>query len=249
MSNKRSQAKEPRERMKRVAEMFYKEGLKQSVIAYKLNCSPTQVSRLLKEALRHGIVEIKVNAHDNSLMMVFDFPDEIRVPCEQYLLYFSQFLRDLGVEADASITEQAGQIVFAVTPNNKYEALEKIRSALDLYLQLPSNPIVSSSNESIAVQRLESTILRLRSDLKLAAAEVQAKDIAISAQRLMIDFQKYLLKGEVALRSQKEAQKLEDKETMLGGILAITSYKDKGVEINLAEIFRKLKRLFGGDDA
>jgi hypothetical protein len=38
--------------------------------------------------------------------------------------------------------------------------------------------------------------------------------------------------------------KADDKEKLLGGIVALTTYKDKGVEVNLAELYRKLKGLF-----
>jgi len=41
--------------------------------------------------------------------------------------------------------------------------------------------------------------------------------------------------------------KSDDKEEFLGGAVALTKYQGKGVEINLAEIFRKLKRLFQKD--
>jgi hypothetical protein len=36
----------------------------------------------------------------------FEFPGPLKVACEQYLLYFAQFLRDLGVEVEAKIEER-----------------------------------------------------------------------------------------------------------------------------------------------
>jgi hypothetical protein len=174
----------------------------------------------------------------------FDFPESISVACEQYLLYFGQFLKDLGVSAETALTHEAGQVLFKVIPIGRKEALEKIRSALDLYLELPSSPISDSTNDSIAVQRLESSILRLRSDLKLAAAELQAKDATIKAQSLMIG----ILNGEVLLDSVKEVSpKPEDKEQVIPGIVALSIYKDKGVEINLGEMLRRVKKFFVDD--
>lgn len=181
----------------------------------------------------------------NSITVSFDFPLEIRTACEQYLLYFVQFLRDLGVEANTSLTHEAGQVLFTVTPEDKNEALDKIRAALDVYLHLPSNPVSDTTNEAIAVQRLEANILRLRSDLKLAAAELQAKNATIEAKQLTIDIQKGLLSGDIIFNSMKDVTpKPEDKEELLGGIVALATYKDKGVEVNLAELYRKLKALF-----
>jgi hypothetical protein len=179
----------------------------------------------------------------------FDFPEEVRVPCEQYLLYFSQFLRDLGVEAGTTLTHEAGQVLFTVTPNDKQQALDKIRTALEVYLHLPSNPISDTTTADIAIQKLEINVLRLRTDLKLAAAELQAKNATIQAQQLMIEIQKALLSGEIIFDSLKDVTpKPEDKENLLGGVLALTTYKDKGIEVNLAELYRKLRRLFKDKD-
>lgn len=199
----------------------------------------------------HRLVERSVISrfNRNSVLMYFDFPEEVRIPCEQYLLYFAQFLKDLGVEANTALTHEAGQVLFTITPNDKGQALDKISEALDIYLNLAKSPISDTTNESIAIQRLESNILRLRSDLKLAAAELQAKNATIEAQRLTIDIQKGLLSGEILIDSIKDVTpKLEDKEDFLGGVLSLATYKDKGVEINLAELYRKLKKLFKKED-
>jgi hypothetical protein len=94
---------------------------------------------------------------------------------------------------------------------------------------------------SIEVQRLESSILRLRSDLKLAAAELQAKDATIRTQDLIID----VLNGDVMVNSLKDiTSDPEQKEYVVPGILSLATYKEKGVEVNLGEVFRKVKRLF-----
>lgn len=183
--------------------------------------------------------------HSESVVMHFDFPEEVRVPCEQYLLYFAQFLRDLGVETETALTHEAGQVLFTVTPTDKEEALDNIREALDTYLHLPSNPVSESINESIAVQRLESNILRLRSDLKLAAAEIQAKNATIQAHELTISIQKGLLSGEIIVDSLKDVTpKPKDKEEILGGTFALKKYEGKGFDLDLPKIFRHFKRLF-----
>jgi len=159
-------------------------------------------------------------------------------------LYFGQFLQDLGVRAETALTHDAGEVLFTVTPTDQQEALGKIKDALDLYLELPSSPISDTINESIAVQRLESTVLRLRSDLKLAAAELQAKDATIKAQNLTIG----ILNGDVLLNSVREiTPRPDDKEQVISGIVSLSTYKEKGVEINLGEMFRRLKKFFTKD--
>lgn len=183
--------------------------------------------------------------HSESVVKQFDFPEEVRVPCEQYLLYFAQFLKDLGVEANTALTHEAGQVLFSVTPIDKQQALDKISSALDVYLRLPSNPISDATSEAIAVQRLEANILRLRSDLKLAAAELQAKNATIQAHEITIKVQKGLLSGEIMFESMKDlTQKPEDKEYPTRDTKLIIPRKSKNSETNLNEIFRRLEKNF-----
>lgn len=179
----------------------------------------------------------------NSVVTYFTFPEEVRVPCEQYLLYFVKFLQDLGVEATSELKHDVGQVLFSVTPNDSKQALNKIRLALDVYLRLPSSPISDSNNEAIAIQRLEANVLRLRSDLKLAAAELQAKNATIETQQLTIEVHKRMLSGEIvadSLRSEPVSMKANEKP--LGAALAPA--EAEAIPANLPEIFRKFKDLF-----
>jgi len=187
------------------------------------------------------ITFIRDSARKEYVSMYFDFPTGVGVACEQYLLYFAQFLKDLGVNAETALTHEAGQVLFTVTPVDQTEALDNIKTALNLFLGLPSSPIQDSMGESIEVQRLESSVLRLRSDLKLAAAELQAKDATIKAQHLIIA----VLNGEVMVKSLTDiTPDPEKKEDVVPGILSLATYKEKGVEVNLGEVFRRVKRLF-----
>jgi len=87
-------------------------------------------------------------------------------------------------------------------------------------------------------------VLRLRSDLKLAAAEIQAKDATIKAQNLMIG----ILNGEILIDSVEDVSpKPEDKEDVIPGVVSLSTYKEKGIEVNLGEMFRRLKRFLTHD--
>lgn len=217
----------------------------ESTIAAEISTHREQVQKILDQAAISVTPTVERGSFKrDSLAVSFDFPEPIKTACEQYLLYFGQFLKDLGVSATTALTHETGQVLFTVTPTSREEALEKIRQALDLYLELPSSPISDSVNESIAVQRLESNVLRLRSDLRLAAAELQAKEATINAQNLMIG----ILNGEVLIDSVKEVSpKSEAKEDVIPGIVSLSTYKDKGVELNLGEMFRRLKKFFRDD--
>lgn len=190
----------------------------------------------------------------NAIVTHFNFPKEVEIACEQYLLYFVEFLRDLGVDATADIQHEAGQVLFAVTPTGKEDAIEKIRSAFDVYLQLPANSITTVSEVSedrIAIQRLAANVHHLNGQLMLAQALMESKNATIQAQLTTIEYQQRMLDGNVIVDSRindfKEEKK-DDKEDLLDGTLAITKYQGKGFEINLPEIFRRLKKLFNEEE-
>jgi hypothetical protein len=106
---------------------------------------PTRVIGELLDKWRPRIDEIVVEAErrlatrarSDSLVALFEFAPEVRIPCEQYLLYFVEFLKDLGVEAQADLSHDAGRVLFSVTPRSGREALDRIKEALEAYLSLP----------------------------------------------------------------------------------------------------------------
>jgi hypothetical protein len=182
----------------------------------------------------------------DSVVTYFNFPEEVRIPCEQYLLYFIQFLKDLGVEANAELQHEAGQVLFTVRPVDRQEALDTIRAALETYLQLPSNPISDSHGVEyeIAVQRLAANIDHLKGQLRLARAELRLADATIQTQQVTIS--RLLGDGVIgeSLKDITPRPKDEDKEYVFEDLIIIKRYEGKGFEINLPELFRKLRRLF-----
>lgn len=182
----------------------------------------------------------------NSISLIFDFPEEVRVPCEQYLLYFVQFLQDLGVESTSKITNNGGNTIFSVTPTDRSEALDNVRIALDAYLSLPSSPICNSLDGGIPAQRLIANISHMQGQLVLAQAVLQAKDATINAQAVRISHQQQLLDGLLLkpIRRDEPMPPKDDKEDLVTDIISVTKYRGKGFEINLPEMLRQLKKLF-----
>ena len=194
---------------------------------------------------RRILDEISSSSESVSLTVPFDFEEPIKIMCQQYLLYFGQFLSDLGISAQTALThKKAGEVLFTVTPTDRNQALDRIKRALDIYLGLASSNFTESNSDSIEVQRLESTIYRLRSDLKLAAAELQLKDATLRTQEVALR----LINGEILTNSvSDESSKPDEKEDVIPGVLALSTYKEKGLEINLGELFRKLKKFLHSD--
>ena len=141
-----------------------------------------------------------------SLLTSFDFPEELKAPCEQYLLYFAQFLRDLGINATSNLKEEAGKVLFSITPSENIEALDKIREALAVYLNLPSSPIVF--DESFAAIRLQQQIENLQHSQRMAARELQFSEKLLTAQSDIIQ-EKNVTISQLQSNNEQQAKIIE----------------------------------------
>lgn len=185
-------------------------------------------ARNLIQAAQERLV---ADAASRSLSSVFRFPPQIKTACEQYLIYFGQFLADLGIEAQTQISEEVDAVLFKVTPKDGTSALANIRDALDAYLRLADTTdweSFSPSRGDLALQQLQSNVLHLQSQLTLAKATMQMQQATIQHLQL----------------SQYQIQPPADSESVVGDSVSVTPYEGPGFKINLPGIVRKLKRLF-----
>lgn len=198
----------------------------------------------LKKIHERVITNLELSEYENSIISKFNFPEELKVSCEQYLLYFAQFLRDLGINATSNLKEESGKVLFTIKPNDDIEALDKIREALEVYLRLPSSQIVSNSQE-IAIQRLESQVEYFRSQIRLAKAELQLKEATIQQQQVTI----IKLGENVMIDSMvKNVTPAENKSEFLGGSVEVMTPKfleNYGVKkIDLDKFWKYMKEKF-----
>jgi len=186
---------------------------------------------------------LAAQAATNAFVTRFAFPPIIKNSCEQYLLYFVQFLSDIGIEAEANINHQAQDVLFSVIPKDKDQALSTIQDALTAYLSIPSSPTfatdVALSND-IAVKQLEANVYHLKGQIVIAQAVLQAKDATIDALQLINFQQKQML--DVARPNDESAQ--SQNESVMDGIVQITPYEGKGFIVDLPKLIRRLKRSF-----
>jgi hypothetical protein len=177
----------------------------------------------------------------NSVTTFLKFPPVVKTACEQYLLYFVQFLADLVVKAEAEIKESAHKVLFSVTPQDGQSALEKVRDALEVYLQLPGARDFAESAvpyPDLAVTQLQSNILHLQSQLLLAKATLQAQDATIESRSLSNFQYRQLLSAEKATQS----------EALIGDTVHVTRIEGKGFRVDLPLILKRLKRVLGVRD-
>lgn len=169
----------------------------------------------------------------------FQFPPELKTACKQYLVYFAQFLLDIGIEADTEIREELHETLFKIIPKDKGESLERIKEALEIFLNMPGMPNMDAEiakSGDIAAMQLQANIHHLKGQMMLMQAAMQMKDVTIETLQLS----NYQLK-EIVEKKESEKAKTED---IIPGIVAVTKLEGKGLSINLPEILRRLKRRF-----
>lgn len=216
-------------------------------VSCSMNWGATVGDAIAKEAdlqqLAFAVKQHLQQRESRSLNLVFAFPAPIKSACEQYLLYFVQFLSDLGIEAKAEIKEQASKVLFSVSPVDEKEALGKIYEALQVYLGLPRTPdLAMVADQGIAVVQLRANVLHLQSQLMLAKAVMEMKNATLDAK----DSEIALLQDRIDLREfqPKTESKPADKEELVKGLVSVKKYDFKFFEFNVPEMLRKLKRRF-----
>jgi len=207
----------------------------------------SSVSREMKSLSQAAVSHLLRKIGKRSLVASFSFPASLRTSCEQYLLYFGQFLEDLGIKVDSEIKEDINRVLFSVTPRDGASALGKIREALDAYLRFPNNPEFNAATfefPDVAVAQLRANVLHLQSQLELAKAVMQAKDATIQALDFTVYQQQQFL-SENATGNPSPKTTPPDDEPLFGDAVSVTQYEGKGFKVNIPLILRRLKRRLG----
>ena len=224
---------------------------------FELTCTVTNWRGNLQEELGYWAARLaplmedvqsrlRVKAGPNTLVNIFEFPPDVETACQQYLVYFGQFLADLGIDATVGLSREARRILFSVTPADPTQALQTLRDALQAYLQLPHDAELRQklqASSDIAAMQLNSNILHLQSQLQLHAALLEAKNQTIEALRV----ENYLLRQvpTAALPVCAPAPTRSDAEPLVPNLLTVKDVEIKGVVIHVPELIRRLKRRFG----
>ncbi len=210
---------------------------------YNCNGSPlnTYIDKcihILTQAQTEVLEKYQRESFTEAIAQKFNFPPEVKTACKQYLLYFTEFLEDMGIEAISSIQEQDGDVTFLVEPRNKAEALSQIANLLKIYLYLPSSPLASSYvnplDSNLAVQRLTSQIQHLNSQLTLATATIQQKDFLIQQQQQFIQSQQFT--PQVLIDSMKDSKNHE--EPLLGDLVKVGDYEMGPLKLKLPQLIQ-----------
>lgn len=186
----------------------------------------------------------------HNISVLFSFPAPVKSACEQYLLYFGQFLSDLGIQVETDLAEKkAARVLFSVTPIDATQALTQIRDALGTYLRLPVLPefaATASQFHDPAVAQLQANVLHLQSQMVLAKSVLQLKDATIQAKDAVIES----LKGTIDLTGfvarPRKSHEESSSEPLIKGVVSVKKYDLKFLEFDFPAILKKLKRRWHG---
>ncbi len=158
------------------------------------------------------------NEIELSIFTIFNFHENLKSSCEQYLLYFAQFLQDIGINATSNLKEEAGKVLFSVTPIDDKVALEKIREALAVYLNLPASPIVY--DDSFAAMRLQQQVENLQHSQRMAVRELQFNEKLLIAQSDTIHGKNITISQQQSVieQQQKIIEKISSKSIMMDSV-------------------------------
>jgi hypothetical protein len=212
--------------------------IKRDFAQYKLGNLIDDAARTLTELFDAAFSHAARN-NPRAVVSVFRFPIAVASACEQYLIHFVDFLRDIGVDATADLRHEAGQVLFTVTPTDRDQALELINEALTVYLNLPGAVVelgTAFPDEQLVIDKLQMNLHHLNAQLTAARMVMRLQESTIAAQELTIDAQRQLFAG-----VQKPHT---DKETVIPGVLDVVTVEGRGLRIDLPAVVRRFKALF-----
>lgn len=214
----------------------------------------------IKECIAKANKVLVEKLNTGSFITYFNFPAEIKTACNQYLIYFTQFMSDMGIAINSEIVEEFNQTLFRVTPKDKTDALAKIKEALEIYLGSPASKdfeIISNNYSDIAIQHWKKKIHEFKGDIALANMQLEmskmmidTQNATIEAQRSTIQTQNFALQDKARLLSEQinlshyQHPPFNILEINEQPIVTLKEYDGKWFSINLPKIFNLLKRRF-----
>ncbi|PIA66816.1 hypothetical protein [Pseudomonas sediminis] len=189
----------------------------------------SNISKVLKSTQERVLHSLALNG----ICAQFNFPAPYRHAYSQYLIYFGQFLEDLGIEADVSLKSEEGTTTLQISPHSKTQAIREIHFALTAFLDLPdsaSRGLITPRDGWLAEAKflqLNAAIEHLNSQLKLQQAISNAH--AANIQML----KQYIEKAKHPIESSNHI------EPFAG--FKITKYKGSFFEIDIPKLAKRLK--------
>jgi len=205
----------------------------------------------VKKALKH-IEKCSLEAHkilieqskDDVFIKIFEFPAEYKNICSQYLIWFGEFLQNLGLDANVSTEQSKNQTQLIVSPNECPELLTEIEKLFYQYLSLPYAELLPPES-NLTPQELHA-YQAVKMQVQHLQTQVQMKDSVIASYQAtntnLINKISEKDSELMLINSLKEDNKFE----VFGGILKVNKVqkfgKNDNASIDLFKIYKLVKR-------
>jgi hypothetical protein len=115
---------------------------------------------------------------------LFDFPPEYANICSQYLIWFGEFLKNLGIDADVSTKNKDGKTSLIVSPAENGEMLEQIEELFYRYLALPYAELLPPERE-MSIQE-QHTFIAIKQQVQMLEMQVESQDFLLMNSKATI---------------------------------------------------------------
>lgn len=175
------------------------------------------------------------------LYKIFEFPDEYKHICSQYIMWFGEFLKNIGIEANVSTEHKNGQTTLLVEPEKNPELLLQIERYFYQYIGLPSIKLLPpapnlTQEEMYAYQSAIMQVQHLNT-------QIQMKDAVIASQNITNFSLISKIKQKEELPLLVESLQEDKKYELFNGAVKIPAIqkfgKNGNIEFDLCKIFNK----------
>lgn len=195
---------------------------------------------IAKETYQSLLIKFIKNKSKDLFVKVFEFPKEYESICSQYLIWFGEFLQNLGVDASVSTENNNGQTSIIVSPKDATELTGKIEMLFYQYISLPYSEYLPALDTSIStedkfkVQMLTSQIENFKSQVQMKDAVIEMKDLSIMNLKESYDKKSSEL---MLIQRMKNSKDIE----ILDGSFSLGEIKWGALKFNPKKLLDKIK--------
>ncbi|WP_181316435.1 hypothetical protein [Photobacterium kishitanii] len=173
----------------------------------------------------------------DALVKLFSFPKEYEAICVQYLVWFGEFLAELGIKAQV-ISEQNGTSTkFIVAPEDAEETLAQVEKLFYTYLSLPYAEFLPASNSDVYNKVL---LLNLKAQVDYFKTQIELKEATIEMKSTTIrTLQTRYEQASKELLLLKSVR--DDRLELFGGVFSLGSFAWGPFTLNTKAVLEKLR--------
>ncbi len=119
----------------------------------------------------------------DALVKLFNFPKEYEAICVQYLVWFGEFLAELGIKAQVISEQNGASTKFIVAPEDAEETLAQVEKLFYTYLSLPYAEFLPASNSDSSNKAL---VLSLKAQVDHFKTQIEFKEAVIETKNATI---------------------------------------------------------------